>query len=176
MVYRVALVGHSQLPYIEDYEDVEFEHFKKKGARIGTFTDSSCFGRICSDQWDCVIIFLGGNDLCDHHNADQMVNDLMRLVGQVRASTILVTEIEKRTYRPDLASKYNTTTEQYMRLATTANNKLRRKSSSLGTFHLIHLPSSYNRETVDGGIHFNEIASRSLIAKYAGAIRHARYD
>ena len=63
-----------------------------------------------------------------------------------------------------------------MRLATTAINELRRRSKSLGTFRLIHLPSSYNLDTVDGGIHFNEIASRSLIAKYEGAINHARND
>ena len=98
MVYKVALVGHSQLPYIEDYDDVEFEQFKIGGAKIKTFTEDSNYGRICSDEWDCVILFLGGNDLCEHHDAGQMVTDLMTFVGEIRAQKIFVTEVEKRTY------------------------------------------------------------------------------
>ena len=78
MVYKVALVGHSQLPEIEDYDDVEFELLKIRGARIRTFEESNCFGRICSEEWDCVIIFLRGNDICDHHDAEQVVNDLSK--------------------------------------------------------------------------------------------------
>ena len=176
MVYRVALVGHSQLPEIDDYDNVEFEHFKIRGARISTFEESEYFDYICSNAWNCVIIFLGGNDLCDHHSADQVVNDLLNFVDQTRARTVLVTKIEKRTYRRALERRYNTTTVEYNSLANTANNKLRRRERSRGTFHLIHCPPAYNLNSIDQGIHFDEIATRSLINRYEGAIRNARKD
>ena len=173
MVFKVALVGHSQLPYIEDYDDVEFEQFKKGGARIEDFTKGSNYERICSDEWDCVILFLGGNDLCDHHDASQMVTELMNFVDDIRAPLKLVTEIEKRTYSRRLGEQHNITNEQYRRLAACANNKLKHRKNS-GAFQLIHTPSSYNNNTRDGGIHFGEIAERSLITRYVGAISRAR--
>ena len=173
MVYKVALVGHSQLPYIEDYDDVEFEQFKISGARIEDFTKGSDYERICSDEWNCVILFLGGNDLCDHHNAYQMVTELMTFVGDIRAPEKFVTEVEKRTYNSQLELRYNTTTQQYMQLATAANNQLRHKKKS-GAFRLIHTPSSYNLNSRDGGIHFGNIAYRSLIERYVGTIHRAR--
>ena len=173
MVFKVALVGHSQLPYIDDYDDVEFEQFKIGGARIKTFTEGSNYERICSNEWDCVILFLGGNDLCDHHDAYQMVTELMTFVNDIRAPLKLVTEVEKRTYSSQLEDRYNTTTQQYMRLASTANNKLKHRKKS-GAFRLIHSPSSYNINSRDGGIHFGEIAYRSLVERYVGAINRAR--
>ena len=175
MVYKVALVGHSQLPDIEDYDDVEFEQFKRSGARITTFTEGHDFNRICSNEWDCVIIFLGGNDLCDHHDASLMVRDLLDFVSEIRAQTIFVTEVEKRFYNRDLEIQHNTTTQQYMRLATIANNQLRRRAKAK-TFRLIHLPSSYNLNSRDGGIHFGDLAIRSLISKYVGNINRVRNE
>ena len=173
MVYKVALVGHSQLPYVEDYDDVEFEQFKIGGARIEDFTKGNNYERICSDEWDCVILFLGGNDLCDHHDALQMVTELMAFVDDIRAPLKLVTEVEKRTYSRQLGERYNITTQQYMRLASVSNNKLKHRKNS-GAFRLIHTPSSYNTNSRDGGIHFGEIAYRSLIERYVRAINRAR--
>ena len=175
MVYKVALVGHSQLPYIEDYDDVEFERFKRGGARIETFTKGNDFSRICSDEWDCVIIFLGGNDLCDHHDASLMVRDLLDFVSKIQAQTIFVTEVEKRFYKRNLEIQYNTTTQQYTGLANTANHQLRRRAKAK-TFRLIHLPSSYNLNSRDGGIHFGDLAVRSLISKYIGNINRVRNE
>ena len=167
MVFRVALVGHSQLPYIDNYDDVEFKRFKKGGARIRTFTQGSDYERICSDEWDCVILFLGGNDLCDHHNASEMVADLMNFVNDIRAPLKLVTEIENCTYSRRLGEQHNITTDQYRRLAKCANNKLSHIKKSRA-FQLIHTPSSYNNDARDG-IHFGEIAERSLMIKIRGS-------
>ena len=173
MVFRVALVGHSQLPAIEDYDEVEFELFKIPGARIKDFKYSE---RIRSNEWDCVIIFLGGNDLCDHHDADQVVNELLELVSEIQARSIILTQIEKRTYSPARERRHGITTEQYNSLANVTNNKLKRRKRSLGTFHLIHCPAGYNLDSRDGGIHFSETAARSLTTRYMGAIRHAQGD
>ena len=83
MVFRVALVGHSQLPEIEDYDDVVFESFQIRGARVRDFRQSDQIERIRSNEWNCVIVFLGGNDLCDHHDANQVVNELLELVDNI---------------------------------------------------------------------------------------------
>ena len=172
MVYKVALVGHSQLPHIDDFDDLEFEQFKIGGARIESFTKGSDYERICSDEWDCVILFLGGNDLSDHYDASTMVNDLMGFVDDIRAPLKLVTEIEPRTYSKRFADQHKITTEQYKGLAKCANNKLKNLKKSRG-FQLIHTPSSYNNNSRDG-IHIGEIGVRSLIERYLARISRNR--
>lgn len=172
MVFRVALVGHSQLPYIDNYDDVEFKRFKKGGARIRTFTQGSDYERICSDEWDCVILFLGGNDLCDHHNASKTVSELMRFVDAISAPLKLVTEIENRTYDQLLGGAHNIDNDQYKHIAKCANNKLNHLKRSRG-FKLIHTPASYNIGSRDG-IHLGETGERSLIARYVGTINRWR--
>ena len=66
MVFRVALIGHSQLPPIDNYEDIEFTQFKSRGVCIKHINDPARFNvdAIFGTQWDCIILFLGGNDLC----------------------------------------------------------------------------------------------------------------
>ena len=175
MVYEVALIGHSQLPSLRDYDDVVIREFKSRGAHIQHVLNSDRFdsARIRNKQWDCVILFLGGNDLCSSRDADQVVNHLLDLANAISASTILITEIETRTYYPRFQERYGITTKDYNILATRTNQKLKRRAKSQQTFRVIHCPHSYNLDSRDG-IHITPQAETSLIIKYQAAIRHAR--
>ena len=41
MVYEVALIGHSQLPTVKDYDDVVFREFNSEGAHTHHVLNSS---------------------------------------------------------------------------------------------------------------------------------------
>ena len=66
MVYHVALIGHSQLPTVPDYEDVRFTVFKVKGAHVRDLWDPNRFDlSIFTTHWDCAILFIGGMTSAD---------------------------------------------------------------------------------------------------------------
>ena len=175
MPYQVALIGHSQLPWIEDYEDVRFSLFKRGGAQIADIYDSNRFDTesIFHSNWDCVFLFLGGNDLCTHHNAARVVDDLLSLVDKIQAEAKFITAIEPRTYYPHNAERYNITTEDYNRMRRIANTKLKTIARQWKEFRTINCPPSYNEDSPDG-IHFCNEARALLIQKYWTAIGHAR--
>ena len=65
-MYRVALVGHSNLPVFPGWENVQVEIFKVNGAKLTDLRDEQRFGRaLFTTNWDCVVIFLGGNDVAN---------------------------------------------------------------------------------------------------------------
>ena len=176
MVFRVALIGHSQLPSIPDYDDVSFTEFKSRGAHISHLSDPNRFNvnAIRNNQWDCIILFLGGNDLCVSRNPNKVENDLETLINSFNANLILVTEIESRVYEPRFRRRFRITTEEYNGLARAVNRKLKRRARHWRQgVRLIHCPPSYNIAGRDG-IHFGDLGTLSLINKYKGAIRHAR--
>ena len=65
---RVAIVGHSQIPYINSYDDVEISTFKLKGALCSDFFDYP-LNECLQQEYDVVIIFLGGNETKQAHDA-----------------------------------------------------------------------------------------------------------
>ena len=63
MVYRVAIVGHSQVPKsIQAIENVEVRIYRKPGARLANFENYEEFQELFNWQHDLNIIFMGGSD------------------------------------------------------------------------------------------------------------------
>lgn len=169
MVYRVAVIGHSNVPKVYSFDDVEITFIKERGAEIKHVYDKLA-PRILHRSWDVVIVFLGGNDLC-HRTADQVAADLIRLAHDLDAHKVVITSIEPRTYSPAKQILYGITNEEYKARATAINGKLKTKARCTKDFRIINCCPRYNYNSPDG-IHFNQVAKRSLVTKYIAAIRH----
>ena len=64
MTFRVAIVGHSQVPtYFPELDDVEVRIFRRSGAKLFNFDQYEEFEDLFSWNPHLTITFLGGNDI-----------------------------------------------------------------------------------------------------------------
>ena len=62
-MYRVAVVGHSNLPEFSNWDRVQVEIFKERGALLTDLIERRQFRQALFDtQRNAVVLFLGGND------------------------------------------------------------------------------------------------------------------
>ena len=169
---RVAIVGHSQIPYINSYDDVEISTFKLKGALCSDFFDYP-LNECLQQEYDVVIIFLGGNDIGTSQPAE-IVDALLNIVRELsNVNQVYLTQIEHRTY--PLGHKYYVEENTYRKKAKAVNRKLVKKAPSEGYRTLNISSQDYNDNSWDG-IHFHTVARNELIKKFKRAIENAGDD
>ena len=175
-MYTVALVGHSNLPVFPSYEDVRVEIFKSKGALLTDIWDPLRFEqRMLQQRWDCVILFLGGNDLADCHNPKIVFERFTKVLKAFEhVPKVFVTDVEPRNYTPEKERRFKITNKQYRDLRDMVNNRLKRYAKSTRSFQLVHVPPGYQKDSHDQGIHLGLRGERELIGKYKNKIRDHR--
>lgn len=131
VLFRVALVGHSQLPvswpsYGEGDEAVEVRLFRSPGGKVGTFRHNRVLREVLEWPHDLTVLWLGSNDICDRARPIVLANDIRELVREVEnrcGSKVLISLIEPRT-----AHRRSAGLEPggYNRVAASVNRRLRR--------------------------------------------------
>ena len=171
MVVRVAIVGHSQLPVIADYEDIKITRYFRPGAKLDYIDDREC-ASLLRRSWDIVIIFLGGNDICQT-NPNLVADRALAIVRRLNAHEVFLVNAETRVYYPARAAQFEITTEEYQIRANAYNQRLKRLARSTKVFRSVHLPPGYSANSGDG-IHFNTRGKLALIAKFKRTIANAK--
>ena len=176
-MYRVALVGHSNLPEIPIWGGVRVELFKERGAELLDLVQRRRFsGALYATHWDCVVLFLGGNDLARCRSPYVMYWRFSDAFDVHDYDRLMVTDLEPHLYNRELALRHGITTEQYTPLANVIDKKLRRRARrDRQTIQLIHVPSGYmvgSRE----GIHLSPSGEQKLIEKYKKVINAYRSE
>ena len=169
-MFTVALVGHSGLPKFESYDDVFVDTFQSKGAILTDIWSSKFSPRMLQQNWDCVILFLGGNDLRYCRDQGELFDRFLACFHAFNTAKIFVTDIEPRTYYDD---RWDITTEEYRGLSGIVNNRLRRYCKNRSHLDYLHIPPAYFNDT-DDGIHMGPEGMNNLIAKYKRAIQGYR--
>ena len=112
MTFRVAIVGHSQVPtYFPELDDVEVRIFRRSGAKLFNFDQYEEFEDLFSWNPHLTITFLGGNDISNgpqSWTADDIATELIdlswRLAEQDQRVTICL--IEPRQYNNQHFNSY----------------------------------------------------------------------
>ena len=174
-MYRVALVGHSNLPEISSWDNVRVESFKERGAELTDLIGERRFGEaLYTTHWDCVILFLGGNDLANWRDQDTVYDRFMSVYASLQYERLMVTELEPRTYNWQREIRHGITTARYNALAKVVNKKLKRHAShNRARIQLIHVPPGYMIGSRDG-IHLSTFGEEQLIQKYRRVINAYR--
>ena len=86
-MYKVAVVGHSQIPNQISTRDtnVSIKVFRRQGARL-EHIDELPFCEIFNSQYDLLVLFLGGNDIAAYpEEAERIIHDLKALLLKCKA-------------------------------------------------------------------------------------------
>ena len=172
---RVAIVGHSQVPDIESYANVEVSVFRRGGASIHHAYEPPLSDSL-DEHFDIVILFLGGNDI-GTKTPHQIVEELLELVDSYdSAKQVVVTQIEHRVY--PAGHRYYIAEDDYRRQANRVNKSLVQKAKQTKAFRTINISGTWYNDNSPDGIHFHYITVQHLIARYRDAIEHAceRYN
>ena len=177
-MYSVALIGHSNLPVFPSYGDVQISHFKYPGALLSDIWNPRKFDqRMLDTAWDCVILFLGGNDLAVHKEHQPIFEIFLKVLDALKkAKRVLVTELEPRTYTRAKEIQYGITTSRYNKRRDIINKQWKRYAKNTRSFQIIHVPPGYQGESHDGGIHLGIEGQRNLIRKYKGWIERSQRE
>ena len=169
-MYRVALVGHSNLPTFPGWGNVQVEVFKERGARLTDLRDRLRFdGALFTTNWDCVVVFLGGNDIADCRNQDNLYNRHLDAFRKLHTNQLVVTDLEPRTYDRENQARFGITTRTYNAIAKLVNKRLKRFVKRTANVELVHIPPGFMEQSGDG-IHLSPTGQESLIHRYKSHI------
>ena len=172
MVYKVAIVGHSQVPMqFPNIPGVEVRIFRRPGAKLEAAYDYTEFRNAANWNHNHTILFIGGNDIGIgplRQSVDQISTNLIQLCWHFHSSgsTVSLVLIEPRTFPVRAVHK------NYKSQADRINRKLKRYARhSQAPYHTINLNATPFREGHTGdGTHFNAATSQHIIAKMQNAI------
>ena len=171
MVVKVAIVGHSLVPreFVCDTPGVEVLVFRKPGA---TWVDLNVreFSGFWGQNFDLVILMLGGNDLClaEAYPVLCKCKEFVRAALQC-ANHVRVCSVESRDY--DLQSRFDITTSEFNVRRRRYNRMTRRWVRRIGHLFIdIGKPRITSERTRDG-VHFNEVANQLIVRLFNRVIR-----
>ena len=170
-MYRVAVIGHSNLPDISSWDDVQLKTFKVKGALLTDLIQGKKFsGTLYTRSWDCVILFMGGNDIAMCRNPDTLFRRFESARRLFQCERFILTDIEPRVYTPERAARHGINTRQYTILANVVNKKLKRYAKrEKPIVQMVHIPLSYTINSHDG-IHLSAFGTQKLIGRYKAIV------
>ena len=172
MVYRVAIIGHSQVPKsIQAIEDVEIRIYRKPGARLAKFDEYEEFQELFNWHHDLNIVFIGGNDI-PSMPAKDIAEELIALARRFAAlgQDVALVLIEPRKYT-GFSQEY---ADQYNLELIRVNRKLKRLTQrQRACYSLINYTASpyHTGHTLDG-VHFTPLCKAYIKAKMVGCIKH----
>ena len=163
-MFRVAIIGHSLVPRsFNSPPGTPCHIFRKPG---GCFSDENCseFQGLWEDNFDLVIMYLGGNDLA-YLGEIEVYNRARDFITRVseHARIVSVCNIEHRFY-PEGSNRAHLN-NKYKRKRNVFNRKLKRYLYCQGHSMLdVGRPVFYHNRTSDG-VHFSNI-SRAALERY----------
>ena len=172
MVYRVAIIGHSQVPKnIQAIDDAEIRIYRKPGARLANFNEYEEFQELFDWHHDLNIIFLGGNDI-PSMSAGDIAQELIALARRFVAlgQDVALVLIEPRQYTGFSQEYADTYRVEMIRV----NRKLKRLTQrNRACYSLINYTASpYQTGHNLDGVHFTPLCQAYIKSKMLNCIRH----
>ena len=166
-MYKVAVVGHSQIPKHIDIRDpnVSVKIFRRSGARLEHINELP-FHEIFDSQYDLLVLFLGGNDIATYpEEIERIIHDLKGLLLKYKAvaQEVVYVLIEGRQY-PD-NNRFGITNKVYESCRKRVNRNIRRFLMRQGIRSFNTTDYYFSNNVAKDGIHFNPAALNQLVQK-----------
>ena len=164
MSFKVAIVGHSQVPVsLANIEGTEIRIFRQGGAYIADIYSKPHLNESFSWGQDLTVLFIGGNDF-PANSKESVTTDLLKLVQdyQETGSRVAVFLIESREYQ--IPNRFNIRNEDYKVFQSYVNNRLKKVSSKRG-FRTINLTRTVFETNRSDGVHFNAVGQGLIKTK-----------
>ena len=171
-MWKVSLVGHSQVPQDLSVPGTEIRIFRGTGGKASDFYTDSRMNGVLEWQHDLCILWLGSNDINKNSNPQEIANNIIQIVEQIEKdcqAVVRVCLVEPRFY----PNEEYMTDEDYRKVQSSVNRKLQRRLAN----EFIHFNSSSWVEELSGdGVHWNDTGKFKVTNKLRRAIKHFMMD
>lgn len=167
LMYKVAVVGHSQTPRRIDIRNpnVSVKIFRRSGARLEHINELP-LQEVFDSQYDLLVLFLGGNDIAAYpEEIERIIHDLKGLLLKCKAIAheVVYVLIEGRHY-PD-NNRFGITNKTYESCRKRVNRNIRRFLGRQGIRSFNTTDYYFSNNVARDGIHFNTAAQNQLVQK-----------
>ena len=169
---RVQIIGHSQVPYIEDFDNVEVLIYSRGGAKIHEFWEDEYLSSSLNNNVDLTILFIGGNDVFDIDSDRDIANAIwdLALGYSERSRAVRVCNIEPRNYRVNRVRRRRRRAQEYDDRSEHINRILKKWSERNRWFRLVNLYHVQFQDYAEDGVHFTPLQESQLIQRFTNTI------
>ena len=159
-MFRVALVGHSQVPvnYEYGYQDfpVRVYVYRRPGARIKDIRFDPVFNSFWRHRFDLSILFIGGNDLEKDTNTKAVRDEYCHLIRVLNGkdAACIPSTIERRENLPTF-HRYQITQAEYNSKSRSINRFLARYCRATNQEYLDLQRGVFTGPRARDGVHFS---------------------
>ena len=163
-MFKVAIVGHSQVRSGPQVDDTEIRIYRVPGARADEFFDQESFNSVLNWEHDLTLLWIGSNDIGEETQPNQLVNIILNIGYVIQEncnSKVIIVEIENRQYQSEHPVISNT---RYQKIKRSVNRGLIKSE-----FYCIHF-NALMFTLVPDGVHFSTNAREHINQKMSGVI------
>ena len=171
-MWKVSLVGHSQLPWELDIGGAEVRVFRASGGRADSFHHDERLYEVLDWEHDLCILWLGSNDIeNDSHPADiaETIGDIVEQIENNCNAIVHVCLVEPRFYPEEEYMTHG----KYGKIQRAVNKKLRR---NLGNVFIQFNSVNWVEEISEDGVHFTELGKERIKKKLRKDIKQFMED
>ena len=126
-MFKVSLVGHSQLPNYLEVEGTEIRIFRAPGGHAETFFSDDRLNRVLQWKHDHCILWLGSNDIAEGMSPEGLFNTIKEITKTIERECGAVVQIcllEPRIYSDE--EKAPISNLNYKKVMNSVNNRIKR--------------------------------------------------
>ena len=149
-MWKISLVGHSQLPWELDIGGAEVRVFRAPGGRADSFYQDERLYEVLDWEHDLCILWLGSNDIeNDSHPADiaEKIENIVNNIEDSCRAIVHICLVEPRFY----PGEEYMTHEKYGKIQRAVNKKLRR---NLANVFIQFNSGNWVNDISEDGVHF----------------------
>lgn len=169
-MWKVSLVGHSQLPNDLSVNNAEIQIYKRPGGRAGNFYNDRRLNEVLEWKHDLCILWLGSNDIDNVKRPRDIANNIIEVIQSIEQNCqaiVYICLVEPRFYTNGFMSE-----EDYRKVQRKINKILKEQGNQV-----IHFNSSSWVEYLDSdGIHWTNEGRERVKSKLKKAIRNFMED
>ena len=166
-MWKVSLVGHSQLPSHLSFPDADIRIYRAPGARAANFFNDERLVEVLNWKHDLCILWLGSNDITPDSTPQEVANDVVTIINSIEEecdAIVRVCLVEPRFYEDEEYMSH----DHYKRIQSAVNRKLKRWLSN----EFIQFNSnSWVENLASDGVHFNSEGKQRIKKRFRRAIR-----
>ncbi len=164
-MWKISLVGHSQVPKELNFPNAEIRIFRAPGGKAQFFHENELMNRVLNWEHDLSIVWLGSNDVTSDTDPEEVFNYIKEICYAIERdcqAEVYVCQVEPRRHPRGLSH------DQYKRIQCGINNRIKKRLH----FKNIHFNNQlYMDELRSDGVHWNEEGRRHVEAKFRKVIK-----
>ena len=169
-MWKVSLVGHSQLPEQLTVSNTEIQIYRSPGARADEFFEDETLREVLNWEHDLCILWLGSNDIDGETSPNEIAENIKEIIEEIEQecqAVVWICLVEPRFYTNGFMSD-----EDYRR----AQRRINRVLKELGNQVIQFNGQQWIEALNSGGVHWTAEGKKRVKNKLRKAIKHFMED